>query len=253
MLKEFLTIVKEAGEILKEGYFNKKEVSFKGKKDLLTKYDVAIEKFLIEKFKPYGFNIIAEETKQDQFDNSIIIDPIDGTTNFVKGLPFCAISVGVFENKKPKFGIVYNPILNELFWAVKGQGAFCNGLKLQVSNNSNFSKALIATGFPYSGAENKEDLAWVIRRLEKILPACQDIRRYGSASLDLCYVAKGVYDGFYEINLKPWDVAAGSLIVNEAGGRVSDEFGKMHDMFQSRAIVASNSLVHEEFIKLLQG
>ena len=252
MLKEFLTIVKEAGEILKEGYFSKKEVSFKGKKDLLTKYDVAIEQFLIEKFKPFGLNIIAEETKQDQFNNSIIIDPIDGTTNFVKGLPFCAISVGVFEHKKPKLGVVYNPILNELFWAVKGQGAFCNGLKLQVSTNSNFAQALIATGFPYSGAENQKDLDWVIKRLKNILPLCQDIRRYGSASLDLCYVAKGVYDGFYEINLKPWDVAAGSLIVTEAGGQISNEKNKIYNMFEDRVIVASNSFIHQKFLKLLK-
>jgi myo-inositol-1(or 4)-monophosphatase len=247
-----MEIIKEAGAIFKEGYFSlDKNVSFKGKKDLLTKYDVAVEQFLIEKFSILPFNIIAEESQKDNFGNSIIIDPIDGTTNFVNQLPFCAISVGVFENKEPLYGFVYNPILDEFFYAQKDKGAFLNGKQIFVSDNSDFQRALISTGFPYSGAENKDDLEWVIKRLEKILPHCQDIRRYGSASLDLCYVAKGSYDGFYEINLNPWDVSAGSLIVQEAGGVISNEFGKAHNMFEDRCIVASNGKIHKEFLEYL--
>ncbi len=252
MLDEIIDIVKKAGEIFKEGYYSKKDVTFKGKKDLVTKYDIAIEKFLVNEFKRFDkFNIIGEETKQEEFNNSFIIDPIDGTTNFVNGLPFCAISVGVYENKEAKYGIVYNPILNELFVAIKGEGAFKNGQKLAVSQNSDFQKALIATGFPYSGSENMNDLNWVINSLKHILPACQDIRRYGSASLDLCYVASGIYDGFYEINLKPWDVSAGILLVKEAGGEISDEFGKEYDMFKSRGIVATNSNIHQNLVEKL--
>jgi len=248
----FIEIIKEAGAIFKKGYFSlDKNVSFKGKKDLLTKYDVAVEQFLIEKFSILPFNIIAEESQKDNFGNSIIIDPIDGTTNFVNQLPFCAISVGVFENKEPLYGFVYNPILDEFFYAQKDKGAFLNGKQIFVSDNSDFQRALISTGFPYSGAENKDDLEWVIKHLEKILPHCQDIRRYGSASLDLCYVAKGSYDGFYEINLNPWDVSAGSLIVQEAGGLISNEFGKAHNMFEDRCIVASNGKIHKEFLEYL--
>ena len=249
----FIQTIKEAGEILKEGYYNlDKNVSFKGKKDLLTKYDIAVEEFLKKQFQELPFNIIAEESQKGNFGNSIIIDPIDGTTNFVNQLPFCAISVGVFQEKEPLYGFVYNPILDEFFFAEKNKGAFLNGKQIKVSTNSDFQRALISTGFPYSGAENQDDLAWVIERLERILPHCQDIRRYGSASLDLCYVAKGSYDGFYEINLNPWDVSAGSLIVQEAGGVISNEFGKPHDMFKDKCIVASNGKIHKEFLEYLQ-
>ena len=249
----FIQTIKEAGEIFKEGYYSlEKNIRFKGKKDLLTQYDVAVEQFLIEKFSALPFSIIAEESQRDSFRDSIIIDPIDGTTNFVNQLPFCAISVGVFQDKKPLYGFVYNPILDEFFYAEAGKGAFLNEKPIGVSENSEFQRALVSTGFPYSGAENQEDLAWVIKRLEKILPKCQDIRRYGSASLDLCYVAKGSYDGFYEINLMPWDVSAGSLIVSEAGGVITNEFGAPYNMFEDRCIVASNGKVHKEFLEYLQ-
>jgi len=251
LINSFIEIVKEAGELFKKGYFAKKEISFKGTKDLVTTYDIAVEEFLKEKFSKFNYTIIAEESLQEEFNNSIIIDPIDGTTNFTNGLPFCAISVGVYENKEPKYAIVYNPILNELFTATKGEGAFLNGQKITVSQNNTFQRALISTGFPYSGAENRDDLMWVIERLEKILPACQDIRRYGSASLDLCYVAKGSYDGFYEINLMPWDVSAGLLIVQEAGGKISNEFGEEFDMFKDRCIVATNAKVHNKLVEYL--
>jgi len=252
VIDKFIEIVKEAGELFKEGYYKKKEVSFKGVKDLVTTYDIAVEEFLKKEFSKFDYTIIAEESLKDEFNNSIIIDPIDGTTNFTNGLPFCAISVGVYENKKPKYAIVYNPILNELFTATKGKGAFLNGQKISVSSNSTFQRALISTGFPYSGAENRDDLMWVINRLEKILPACQDIRRYGSASLDLCYVAKGSYDGFYEINLMPWDVSAGLLIVQEAGGEITNEFGEEFDMFKDRCIVATNSKITKELVEYLK-
>ena len=252
MLEEVIDIVKRAGDIFREGYYSKKDVNFKGKKDLVTKYDVAIEEFLVKEFKRFDkFNIIGEETKQEEFNNSFIIDPIDGTTNFVNGLPFCAISVGVYENKEAKYGIVFNPILDELFVGIKGKGAFKNGDRLKVSSNIDFQKALIATGFPYSGSDNMDDLNWVINSLKNILPACQDIRRYGSASLDLCYVASGVYDGFYEINLKPWDVSAGVLLVTEAGGSITNEFGEDYNIFTSRGIVATNRLIHNSLIEKL--
>ncbi|NPA27457.1 MAG: inositol monophosphatase [Epsilonproteobacteria bacterium] len=251
MVEKFKSIVEEAGKILQKGYYSKKEVSFKGKKDLITKYDILIEEFLRERFKGLGYTIIGEETLKEEFNNSIIIDPIDGTTNFANGLPFCAISVGVYENKEAKYGFVYNPILEEMFWAQRGKGAFLNGKRLRVSNESIFQRALIATGFPYSGANNKDDLEWVVDRLKKILPNCQDIRRYGSASLDLCYVAKGSYEGFYEINLKPWDVSAGILIVQEAGGKITNERGEEYDMFKDRCIVATNQKIHNRLISYL--
>jgi len=249
MIKEFIEIIKEAGGIFKEGFYKNLEIKNKGKKDLVTEYDVKIEEFLKEKFLKYDYTIIAEESIKEEFNNSIIIDPIDGTTNFAHHIPHCAISVGVYENKKAKFAIVYNPILNEMFYAEVGKGAYKNGVKINVSKFNNFQRSLIATGFPYSSAENKDDLNWVIDKLKKILPNCQDIRRLGSAALDLCYVAEGKFEGFYEINLKPWDVSAGILIVEEAGGTVSNEYGETYSMFEDKCIVASNGIIHKKFLK----
>ena len=251
-LNEFIEIVKKAGEIFKEGFEKKVEIHSKGIKDLVTEYDVKVEKFLIKEFEKYPeYSIIAEESIQEKFDNSIIIDPIDGTTNFAHHIPHCAISIGVYENRLPKYTIVYNPILNELFYAKKGEGAFKNGKRISVSTQNDFQRSLIATGFPYSSAENEEDLKWVINKLKHILPRCQDIRRLGSAALDLCYVAEGKYEGFYEINLKPWDVSAGVLIVTEAGGIVTNECEDLYDMFKDRCIAASNGEIHDELIEIL--
>ena len=251
-LNEFIEIVKEAGEIFKEGFNKNLEIKSKGIKDLVTEYDVEVEEFLINEFKKFNeYSIIAEETMQEEFNNSIIIDPIDGTTNFAHHIPHCAISVGVYENKLPKYAIVYNPILNELFYAKKGEGAYKNGKKINVSSQNDFQRSLIATGFPYSSAENEEDLKWVINKLKEVLPRCQDIRRLGSAALDLCYVAEGKYEGFYEINLKPWDVSAGILIVNEAGGMISNEYGNEYSLFEDKCIVASNGIIHNELVEIL--
>ena len=251
-LNEFIEIVKKAGEIFKEGFEKKVEIHSKGLKDLVTDYDVKVEKFLIKEFQKYPeYTIIAEESLQGKFDTSIIIDPIDGTTNFAHHIPHCAISVGIYEKRAPKYAIVYNPVLNELFYAKKGEGAFKNGKRISVSTQNDFQRSLIATGFPYSSAENEEDLKWVIDKLKHILPRCQDIRRLGSAALDLCYVAEGKYEGFYEINLKPWDVSAGMLIVTEAGGRISDDFGDVYNMFEDKCIVATNEKIHNELVEIL--
>ena len=255
MFDETLKIVKKAGEIFLEGYNGHKEITLKGEKDLVTEYDVKIEKFLKDELKKLGAKFIAEESiyASEDLSNTFIIDPIDGTTNYAHQVPHCAISVAYYQNDKPKFGIVYNPVLNELFYAKKGEGAYLNGEKIGVSKNDYFQRALIATGFPYSSAQNEADLKWVITKLNKILPRCQDIRRLGSAALDLCYVACGRYEGFYEINLKPWDVAAGMLIVKEAGGEVTNNYGESFNMFEDRCIVASNILIHEKLVQLLEG
>lgn len=253
MLEKFIQIIKEAGELFKEGYRTNSSVTFKGDKDLVTKYDVAVEKFLKDSFSKEfpQFNIIAEESDNSdiEFCNSIIIDPIDGTTNFVNKVPHCAISVGIYKDKKPYMAIVYNPILDELYTAQKDQGAYLNGQKLQVSSDNKLLTSLIATGFPYSGATNKDDLNWVIENLKSILPKCQDIRRLGSAAIDLCLVARGTYEAYYEINLKAWDVSAGILILTEAGGKVTNDIGKEYDLFEDKCIVASNGFIHEEMLE----
>ena len=186
-----------------------------------------------------------------EFGNSIIIDPIDGTTNFVNKVPHTAISVGVYKDKKPYIGVVYNPILDELYFAKNKKGAFLNGKKIKVSIEDDLQKSLLATGFPYSSGENTKDLKDVIKKIENILPECQDLRRLGSASIDLCMVAKGVYEGYYEMNLKPWDVSAGIIILSEAGGTVSNIAGTTYDMFKDKYIVATNGKIHDRLLSKL--
>lgn len=252
MQEELVSIIKEAGVLLKEGYYSKKDVNFKAKKDLVTKYDVGIENFLKEKFleRFVHFNVIAEESDNSNIDfkNSIIVDPIDGTTNFVNQVPHTCISVGVYKNKKPYIGIVYNPILDELYTAEIGKGAFLNGEKIEVSRENDFQKSLISTGFPYTSGTCEDDLNDVVEKIKYILPRCQDIRRLGSAALDLCYVARGIYEGYYEMNLKAWDVSAGIIILSEAGGKISNLDGNEYKLFEHKYIVASNSIIHDYFI-----
>jgi myo-inositol-1(or 4)-monophosphatase len=255
MKKELIKIIKKAGKILKKGYYSNKDVTFKAKKDLVTKYDVAVENYLKEKFtkKFKEFNIIAEESDNAnvEFNNSIIIDPIDGTTNFVNGVPHTAISVGVYKDKKPYLAIVYNPILDELYEAKIGKGAFLNGKELKVSVEADLQKALLATGFPYTSGSSEDDLNDVVKKIKDILPLCQDLRRLGSASIDLCLVARGTFEGYYEMNLKPWDVSAGVLILSEAGGKITNINGDEYNLFEDKYIVATNGKIHDELIKNL--
>jgi len=254
VLEDMISLAKEAGEILKEGYFGKKEIFYKGKVDLVTKYDIKIDAFLkyeISSRYP-DFSIIAEESGEsgEGEEGAIYIDPIDGTTNFVHSIPFCCVSIGVWKKNSPYIGVVYNPILDELFYAKRGEGAFLNGSKIKVSNVDNSYQALLATGFPYTKVEMGEDFKWVIKTMKNLLPKTRDIRRLGSAALDLCYVARGSFDAFYECNLKPWDVAAGICILKEAGGRVSNEKGKEYKM-KDHIIVASNGNLHNFIIENL--
>ncbi|WP_026803275.1 inositol monophosphatase family protein [Aliarcobacter lanthieri] len=255
MKKKLIKIIKKAGKILKKGFYSNKDVTFKAKKDLVTKYDVAVENYLKKHFSKNfkEFNIIAEESDNSkvEFNNSIIIDPIDGTTNFVNGVPHTAISVGVYKNKKPYLAVVYNPILDELYVAKVGKGAFLNGKELKVSTEEDLQKSLLATGFPYTSGSNEDDLNDVLKKIKDVLPHCQDLRRLGSASIDLCMVAKGTFEGYYEMNLKPWDVSAGVLILSEAGGKVTNIKGGEYNLFEDKYIVATNGRIHNELLSKL--
>jgi len=253
MFDRVVEIIKEAGDLFKEGYEKNLKIQNKGIKDLLTEYDLKIEKFLIKNLGEISQNIIAEETLYNEnLEDTFIIDPIDGTTNYAHHIPYCSISLAYYRNNRPLFSIVYNPTLEELFFAIKGEGAYLNNEKISVSNIEDFQRSLIGTGFPYSSAENENDLNFVVTKLKKILPRCQDIRRLGSASLDLCYVASGKLEGFYEINLKPWDVAGGMLIVSEAGGIVTNCYGESYNLFEDACIVATNGKIHEKIVEILQ-
>ncbi len=253
-LKALENIVLEAGKIVQEGYHSNIEVSKKSPTELVTKYDKAVEAYLIEKIAPLysNYTIVAEESFEGGSipQNAIFIDPIDGTTNFVHKIPHLAISIGIWSNGKPQEAIVYNPILNELYSAKRGQGAYCNGKKIQVQKDTNLQNAIIATGFPYAKHEMGKAYWWVVKSFESLLPKIRDIRRLGAAALDLCYLSSGKVNGFYEINLKPWDVAAGILILQEAGGEVSDIYGKAYS-FEKTIIVASNGSIHSQLLENL--
>jgi len=244
-------IVMECRELFLKGYRADKNIQYKGTVDLVTEYDVAIEKHLGKSLQEAfpDFEIIGEEgTKEITHPKkAIYIDPIDGTTNFIHGLPFCAISVGIWEDGKPVAGVVYNPVLDECFSAERGMGAFLNGKQIYVSKQRDFQQSLIATGFPYTKVTKGEDYEWVLRTMANLLPVTRDIRRTGSAAIDLCYVACGRFEAYYECNLKPWDVAAGVLIVEEALGKISNEKGEKYTL-ENHIIASSNAFVHTDLL-----
>lgn len=246
--------VLEAGKLFREGFYATKDVRHKGTVDLVTQYDVAVENLLKESIAQIlpEYTIIGEESadEHERADKAVYIDPIDGTTNFVHKIPFCAISVGVWEDGKPVAALVYNPVLNELFAAAAGEGAFCNAKRIAVSRTADLQQSLLATGFPYTKVEMGRDFRWVVKTMENLLPHTQDIRRFGAASIDLCYVANGILDGFYECNLKPWDVAAGILIIEEAGGKVTDHRGEDYRLGDP-VIVATNGKNHDKLLEKL--
>ncbi len=251
-IEQLKAIALEAGKIVREGFAAHKDVNYKGLVDLVTDYDIKTEKFLLDALgKEFpDHTLIGEESHQGSyaFDKAIYIDPIDGTTNFVHGIPHLAISIGVWEGGAPRIGVVYNPILEEMFWAVAGEGAYRDGEKLAVSSQTQLQQSLIATGFPYAKVNRGIEYKWVIRTLGNLLPNIRDIRRLGAAALDLCYLAEGKTDGFYEIDLKPWDVAAGILILLEAGGKVTNISGEAFG-FEEKGLVASNGKIHAPLLE----
>ncbi|MBS1175210.1 MAG: inositol monophosphatase [Burkholderiaceae bacterium] len=253
-------IALDAGAIVREGYFANKTITHKGTVDLVTQYDVATEQFILPRLAQLfpEYTLVGEESHQGNYDNAfervIYIDPIDGTTNFIHGVPHVAVSIGVYERGIGVMGVVYNPILDELFWAVAGAGAYLTlndtTTRLQVSAQSELQQSLIATGFPYSKVNQGEAFEWVLAGMRQILPNCRDIRRLGSAALDLCYVARGTFDGYYEIALKPWDYAAGVLIAQEAGALITDVHGALIE-FSNNSVIAANSQIHAQILTAL--
>jgi len=178
-----------------------------------------------------------------------IIDPIDGTTNFVAKLPFICISIGFSVNKEVLFGVIYNPILDDMYVAQKGKGASRNGNPIHVSHCDSLKNAVVATGFPYDRSD--DNLEIILNKLKKVLQACRCVRRFGSAALDMCMVASGQLDFYYERGVHAWDIAAGSLIVLEAGGVVMSIDGENFDLCK-RQICVSNNLLGEEVRKLVR-
>jgi len=177
-----------------------------------------------------------------------IIDPLDGTTNYAHNFPVFTVSVALAKNKEIVIGVVFDPMRNEMFSAIKGEGVYLNGKKIRVSSVDDLDKSLVATGFPYDIRVSKENN---IIHFNNFVTRVQGIRRCGSAAMDLCYVACGRFDGFWELKLKPWDMAAGALIVHEAGGRISDFQDGEFSLFDAE-ILASNGLIHSQMVNVLQ-
>jgi myo-inositol-1(or 4)-monophosphatase len=222
------------------------EINMKGDKDLVTEVDKESERLivshLLRSFPTH--NIVAEEGEYPQGDSPFrwIIDPVDGTTNFAHGFPWFCVSIGLECAGNLVAGVIYNPVYDELFTATFGGGAFLNGRRLHVSTRSPLQNSLLGTGFPYDCASDPANNFADFIHFQK---AARGIRRAGAAALDLAYVAAGRLDGFWELKLKPWDMAAGVLMVREAGGSVTAFDGSAFDIYKNR-IVASNGLIHDE-------
>jgi myo-inositol-1(or 4)-monophosphatase len=249
MLKETLINATEAGAAVLKYYFNNKNLKISNKEginNLVTEADHASEKAIVETIReafPDHF-ILSEEVGEMKTASNVkwIIDPIDGTVNYAHGIPICAVSIGIEQDGEMIFGAVYNPLLNEFFIAEKGKGAWLNGEKIQVSTKSTVMDSCFVTGFPYTYLDTPNGpLAVFDRFIRKGIP----VRRLGSAAIDLCWVAAGRFDGFFEHKLQAWDSAAGFLIVEEAGGKVTDYSGKKYSPYQPQ-IFASNGVIHEE-------
>lgn len=253
-LKEvLLEATHEAGKIILSYFHGKFKVESKGTiNNLVTEVDELSERRIIDVIHSYfpGHSIISEEIGEIKQDSpySWIIDPIDGTVNFAHGIPICCVSIAVKRDNDILVGAVYNPMMNELFLAEKDKGATLNGVPIHVSDNANFKTACLVTGFPYKWPQTAEH---PIKVFERFILEGLPVRRLGSAAIDLCWVACGRFDGFWEYNLSPWDIAAGYLIVHEAGGRVTNFEGEPYDVFDKQTL-ATNGLIHEEMLSLIR-
>lgn len=254
MLKQTLVRAVQSGgaELIK--YFNKQfRISHKeGVNNLVTEADHAAEAAIIAVIKEQfpEHQVLAEETGAHVRDSNFkwIIDPIDGTVNFAHGIPLCAVSIAVEKDGEIVMAAIYAPVLNEFYFAEKGKGATLNDEPISVSNESKVISSNLVTGFPYTYINAPNGPLEVFSRLiKKGIP----VRRLGSACIDLCWVACGRFDGFYEHKLEPWDSAAGYLIVEEAGGKVTDHEGKKFSPYQHR-ILATNGKIHEEMLRVIR-
>jgi myo-inositol-1(or 4)-monophosphatase len=230
------------------------QVSVKGPGDFVSQADKKAEKILhteLSRARP-GYSFLMEEEGEiigDDPQHRWIIDPLDGTTNFLHGIPLFAISIALERQGQLVAGLVFNPVMDELFTAERGNGAFVNDRRLRVAGRRDMHEAVIGTGVPHIG---RGDHGKYLKQLAKLMPEVAGVRRLGAAALDLAYVAAGRMDGFWEEGLFAWDVAAGAIIIREAGGYITDETGG-HDVVNSNMIVAGNEFIHRDLIGLLKG
>lgn len=257
-MKDFLIVaiesVKLAGEIIRKriGSLSNNEITKKSVSDYVTEVDIQSEKTVIEHIKKHfpQHEIMAEESSNDykKAEYLWIIDPLDGTTNFIHGFPVFAISLALIYKGELILGVVYDPSREDLFFAEKGSGAFLNGQRIKVSSIKEPALSLIATGFPF---RNKQYIDSYIKIFHSLLYSVSDLRRAGAAAIDLAYVACGRVDGFFEFALSPWDVAAGTVLIKEAGGMVSD-FEGGNGYLKTGHIIAGNPTIHAFLVEKIK-
>lgn len=250
-LETAVQIAKEAGKIIRENLGKALQVEYKGKRDLVTEIDKRCEELIYKKigcaFPRHGF-MGEEGTRKSGEDEYVwIVDPLDGTTNFTHGYPFVAVSLALEFKGKIILGVVHDPILKETFASIKGKGASLDCKPIHVSKSDDISKSLLATGFSY---DFKQDPGLQIKLFDEFIMLAQAVRRDGAAALDLCYIAMGRFDGFWEMKLHPWDTAAGVLILKEAGGVATDFKGKDYSIYDQE-IIASNGLLHKPIVEAI--
>ncbi|WOB10355.1 inositol monophosphatase family protein [Piscinibacter gummiphilus] len=229
------------------------KVTTKSANDFVTEVDHRCEEAIIETLLGAypGHGILAEESGRTHGAKNSeyvwIIDPLDGTTNFIHGLPFYAVSIALAFRDQIQQAVVYDPTRNDLFYASKGRGAFMNDKRLRVSKRTRLSDSLVGTGFPFRKGDNFQRY---LKMFAEVMTSCAGVRRPGAAALDLCYVAAGHYDAFFETGLNPWDIAAASLIITEAGGLIGNFTGEADFMYQ-REVVAGNPKIYAQMVNIL--
>jgi myo-inositol-1(or 4)-monophosphatase len=255
MLSTAVKAARRAGSIINRGArdLDRLTITAKGPKDFVSEVDRAAEAAIVETLlKTYPDHAILAEEGTAKGDNSAaeylwIIDPLDGTTNFLHGMPQYCVSIALQHKGQITQGVIYDPVHNDLFTATRGRGAFLNDHRMRVSRRQHLKDCLIGTGFPF---RDGSDLEAYIAMMRAMMAATAGLRRPGSAALDLAYVAAGFYDGFWEVGLNPWDVAAGSLLITEAGGLVGDLDGETQYLYGAQ-VIAANPRVFAQMVKLL--
>lgn len=254
MLTTAIEAAKEAGRFLKQSVGKVRTIETKKgeERNLVSEIDRGSEERIIgiikRRYPSHAF--LAEESggMESAAEYKWIIDPLDGTTNFLHGVPIFSVTIALERKGEIVAGVIYDPNLDELFSAEKGSGAYLNGKRLHVSQKEKLIDSLLVTGFPYDIAQNPDA---AVERFVHFLLSAGGVRRLGSAALDLAYVASGRFDGFWEVYLNPWDMAAGVLLIQEAGGRVSDFAGQGPNIY-TKQVLASNGLVHEAMLEALR-
>lgn len=252
-LSDLEQLARGAGAILREGYNKEHQINYKGVIDLVTEIDHASEDYLLEEIRSRfpGTTIVAEESGEIKgaAEGIWYIDPLDGTVNYAHHIPFFCVSIAFAINGATRLGAVYDPLRDELFMAERGTGAVLNGKTIHPSSVTELEKSLLVTGFPYDTWNTRQDN---FRNFEKLAKMTQGVRRLGSAALDVSYVGAGRFDGFWELSLKPWDIAAGGLIASETGAIVTAVDGRADYISSPQSILACAPGIHQKMLQELQ-